>query len=177
MAKISVMTGLTLPIPGQQYGMVKLEVRYTDIDTEGDVETQLKKCDEVALQTAERSEKTLAQTVADTTGLAVEGTGLAKEFVAFKEQAQTAIMKCAREIKRQKDVIENLTGQKAGKASKAEKPPKVDKPPKAEKAPKAEKQSEDAGGEDDPVEKKGKAKEKTEKRQPLRQRLQGEPEN
>ena len=174
MAKISVMTGLTLPIPGQQYGMVKLEIRYTDIDTEGDVETQLKKCDEVALQTAERSEKTLAQTVADTTGLAVEGTGLVKEFTAFKEQAQTAIMKIAHEVKRHKDVLEQVSGSKpAGKAEKAPKAEKPEKPPKAEKAPKAEKQSEDAGGDDDPVEKP----KSEEKRTPLRKRLKGESED
>lgn len=162
MPKVSVMTGLTLPIPGQQYGMAKIEIRYTDIDIEDDVESQLKRCDEVALQTAERSEKTLAQTTADTTGLAVEGTGLVKDYTSFKEQAQTAIMKIAREVKRQKDIVDAIGGQKVSKAKKMLKPT-------------------DTGGEgeNDPgvqaEEKPEGAKVEAEKK-PLRRRLKGESE-
>ena len=168
MAKVSVMTGLTLPIPGQQYGMVKLEIRYTDIDTEDDVESQLKKCDEVALQTAERSEKTLAQTTADTTGLAVEGTGMAKEFANFKEQAQTAIMKIAREVKRQKDIVDALAGQKAGKAKKTPEPEPDDSGGPSDEG------QDDPGAQADPKSKR--EKKATSEKKPLRRRLKGEPE-
>lgn len=112
MPKISVMTGLTTKIPGQDYGMLKVEIRYTDIDTEGDIGAQLEECDKVALAAAERSEKTLAQVASDASGLAVEGVGIAPEFIAFRDQAKTAITQLAREVKRQKDVLESLAGEK-----------------------------------------------------------------
>jgi hypothetical protein len=114
MPKISVMTGLTLPIPGQQYGMLKTEIRFSDIDIDEDVDVQLKRCSEAALAASESSEKTLAQVVADTSGLAVEGTGIVAELTTFKEATKAAVTRLAQEVKRQKDVLEQTLGVLAG---------------------------------------------------------------
>ena len=73
---IDIETSITLPIPGQKFGMLKPTVRYSGININEPIEPQLERFRTVALQVAADAETTLAQMIADMTGLTVEGVGI-----------------------------------------------------------------------------------------------------
>ena len=111
------------------------------------------------MASAERAERTLAQVAADASGLAIEGAGIAQEFAAFRDQVKAAVTQIAREVKRQKDALEALAGEK---------------PAEAEEAPEAEA---GAGADGQPAQEQPQGEQAAERpRRSLRRRLEGEPE-
>ena len=83
MAKVSVKLGLTLP--GQeQYSSFRADFAISEIDTEGNVEQQLKD----ALAAGDRAtivaEAGLAQQASNLSGITLEGVGLGEQFAKFR---------------------------------------------------------------------------------------------
>ncbi len=103
MKELSFEAGITLKIPGTDYGMAKPVVRFT-VDVDGDVDAQVEQHKEALAKVAPAVEESLGQALANITGLAVEGYGLADE-VAKLAKTQAFIVK---EMKRQKEVVGRL---------------------------------------------------------------------
>jgi len=109
--RISVHLGVT--IPGErEYTSLRPDVTFSDIDTEGDVETQLSDCLAVYERVEQVAEKVLAQGLANTSGLSIEGLGLGAAFAAYKEKMKAWQENVVGELRRQKSIIDQnvLTG-------------------------------------------------------------------
>jgi len=106
MATVNVHIGFSVKIPGQDYGMLKADVDFGGIDTESDVEAQLLRCQEVAEQTSQAAEKSLATVAANLSGLNIEGVGLSKDLAELKVKVTNALKSVIDEVRRQKDIIE-----------------------------------------------------------------------
>lgn len=89
MAKVSVKLGLTLPGP-QEYSSFRADFAITDIDTEGDVEAQLKEALQAGEDAAITAEAGLASTASNVSGLTLEGVGVGEQFTKFREKFQPA---------------------------------------------------------------------------------------
>lgn len=104
MPKIDVEIGVSLKLPNVDYGMIKPTVRFSDIDTDGDLEAQIKACVAAIGPIAEGVEQALAQEAANASGLSIEGLGLAGEFTAFRDNSNAVTKKLIEQIRK-------LTGQ------------------------------------------------------------------
>ena len=83
MVKVNVKLGLTLP--GQeQYSSFRADFGISEIDTEGDVEQQLKDALEAGDQATVAAEAGLAQQASNLSGLTLEGVGLGEQFAKFR---------------------------------------------------------------------------------------------
>lgn len=119
MPMVSLELGLALPIPNQSFGSFKASVRFDQIDTDGDVEEQLKKCEAVVALAADKAEASLAQVTANVSGLAVEGVGLNKEFTEFRAQVVGTLRRIIDRVKQ----LSERTGLAAEAEVPAEEPP------------------------------------------------------
>lgn len=82
MSKVFIKNGLTLPGP-QDFSSFRSDVAF-EVDTEGNIEEQIKECVEVAERVSVASEQALAQQAANLTGLSFEGLGIASAFKKFR---------------------------------------------------------------------------------------------
>jgi hypothetical protein len=92
--------GITLKIPGTDYGMAKPIVRFT-VDVEGDVDEQIAQHKAALEKVGPAVDETLAQQLANITGLAVEGYGLASKVADLDKLLGFTIT----EMKRQKKAL------------------------------------------------------------------------
>ncbi|KKL97934.1 hypothetical protein LCGC14_1829490 [marine sediment metagenome] len=83
MPKVSIKLGLTFP-GAKDYTSFRVDVAFSDIDTDGDLEAQKKACLEVADDLAIAAEAALAQEASNLSGLAIEGAGIGAEFAEFR---------------------------------------------------------------------------------------------
>ena len=95
MPKISVHLGVTLPIPGQDYSSLRVDVQFDDIDPERDVQEQLDTCEKLVLQTTEVAERALLQQATNMSGVSLDG-GLAKKV----ERLTSVVQRIIEHIKR-----------------------------------------------------------------------------
>jgi hypothetical protein len=95
--------GITLKIPGTDYGMAKPIVRFT-IDVDGDVAEQIAQHKAALEELAPAVEEALAQQLANITGLAVEGYGLADRVEKLSKLLDFTV----KEMKRQKTVVDSI---------------------------------------------------------------------
>lgn len=87
MPKISIKSGITLP--GQKdYSSLRAEVEFAEIETDGDVKTQIEECVTAIEQTTPAAEKTLAQQLSNLSGLNIEGVGIITQFEEFKSKVR-----------------------------------------------------------------------------------------
>jgi hypothetical protein len=93
MPHISVELGLTLPIPNRDIGVFKQTIWFGSIDTEGDVDAQVKLCLDALPKVVDGAEAGLAQTAANMSALSIEGIGLAQEVTEFKGKVSEALKK------------------------------------------------------------------------------------
>lgn len=85
--KVSVTLAGTFPIvAGNNYLNIKPSVSFDEIDTEEELGPQLEKARIVALAVAAEVEATLAQAMANASGLSVEGLGLSNDFRALEDK-------------------------------------------------------------------------------------------
>jgi hypothetical protein len=111
MAKVSMDFGLTLKIPGKDFEMIKPNVSFTDIDTEGDVEAQVALCVAAVSKIEAAAEGALAQVVADLTGMAFEGGGWTAAFNTYKANRKKWEDSVLGEVMRLGGEIERLGGE------------------------------------------------------------------
>ncbi len=103
MKELSYEAAITLKIPGTDYGMAKPSVRFT-IDVEGDIAEQIEQHKAALAELAPAVEEALAQQLANITGLAVEGYGLAASVAKLEKLLDFTV----KEMKRQKEVVDKL---------------------------------------------------------------------
>lgn len=89
MAKVSVKLGLTLPGP-QEYSSFRADFAIGEIDTEGDVEAQIKEALQAGEDAAIAAEAGLASTASNVSGLTLEGVGVGEQFNKFREKFSPA---------------------------------------------------------------------------------------
>ena len=111
--ELSYEAGITLKIPGQDYGMAKPVVRFT-IDTDGDVDAQIAQHKAALEKLAPAVDEATAQGLANITGMAVEGYGLEDKVSKLSEMLDFVVA----ELKRQKKV---LAGEDPGPEAKPKK--------------------------------------------------------
>ncbi len=85
MTKVSVHMGITYP-GAKEYSSFRSDITIGEVDTEGNVDEQIKEALETIAKIGDTAEETLAQQAANASGLAVEGVGLATEFYLFREK-------------------------------------------------------------------------------------------
>ncbi|KKL96052.1 hypothetical protein LCGC14_1848380 [marine sediment metagenome] len=107
MNELSYEAGITLPIPGTKFGMSKPSVRFT-IDVEGDIDAQIEQHKKALEKLAPAVEESLAQELANITGLNVEGYGVAEKVKGLEQRLDFIVT----EMKRQKEVLEDIVGAK-----------------------------------------------------------------
>ena len=107
MLELSYEAGITLKIPGTDYGMAKPSVRFT-IDVEGDIDAQIEQHKKALEKLAPAVEESLAQELANITGLNVEGYGVAEKVKGLEQRLDFIVT----EMKRQKEVLEDIVGAK-----------------------------------------------------------------
>ncbi len=105
--ELSYEAGITLKIPGTDYGMAKPSVRFT-IDAEGDVAGQIEQHKAALEELAPAVEEALAQQLANITGLAVEGYGLSAKVEKLSKLLDFTV----EEMKRHKAVLKELAPRK-----------------------------------------------------------------
>ena len=82
MAKVTVHRGVTIA-PKNTYHSFRADITLSDIDTEGDVDKQIKDSLVVAAELSSALEEPLAQDAADVSALSIEGMGLTKQYNQF----------------------------------------------------------------------------------------------
>lgn len=87
MPKVSVKLGLTLPGP-EQYSSFRADFGISEIDTEGDVEQQLKDALAAGDRAAVVAEAGLAQQASNVSGITLEGVGVGQAFGEFRKKFQ-----------------------------------------------------------------------------------------
>ena len=105
--ELSYEAGISLKIPGQDYGMAKPVVRFT-VDSDGDVDAQIAQHKAALGKVAAAVDESLAQELANITGMAVEGYGVATKVEALEKLLDFTVA----EMKRQKAVLAGLVGAK-----------------------------------------------------------------
>ncbi|KKM69984.1 hypothetical protein LCGC14_1445340 [marine sediment metagenome] len=116
MNELSYEAAITLKIPGTDYGMAKPSVRFT-IDVEGDIDAQIEQHKKALEKLAPAVEESLAQELANITGLNVEGYGVAAKV----EKLEKLLDFTVKEMKRQKEIIESEAKKtKGGKRKKVD---------------------------------------------------------
>ena len=106
--------GITLKIPGTDYGMAKPIVRM-DFDIDGDIDEQIERHKKAMEKTGPAVEEATAQELANTTGIASEGYGLADEVAKLAKTLGFVV----KEMKRQKEVVGKLAPKGRSGARKA----------------------------------------------------------
>lgn len=114
MPKVTLHLGLTMPGP-EQYSSIRADVDFGEIDTDGDVEAQIKRCAEVLEEVAVQAETSLAQQVSNSSGLSVSGVGLGAELKDFR----TKLREWAGKVDTR---LEALEGSKNGTSDTGSKP-------------------------------------------------------
>lgn len=98
MPKISIKAGITLP--GQKdYSSLRAEVEFAEIETDGDIKTQIEECVVAIEQTTPAAEETLAQQLSNLSGLDIEGVGIATKFEEFKGKVRNWAQEMIDEMK------------------------------------------------------------------------------
>ncbi len=98
--ELSYEAGITLKIPGQDYGMAKPAIRFT-IDTDGDVDGQIAQHKVALEKLAPAVEESTALALANITGLAVEGYGMEDKVKKLSDLLDFVV----EEMKRQKAIL------------------------------------------------------------------------
>lgn len=114
MGELSFEAGITLKIPGTDYGMAKPSIRFT-IDAGGDVDGQIEQHKAALGKLAPAVEEALAQELANITGLNVEGFGVAVSVARLEKLLDFTV----KEMRRQKAVIDKLAPKGRSGARKA----------------------------------------------------------
>jgi peptidoglycan hydrolase CwlO-like protein len=112
MKELSYEAAITLKIPGTDYGMAKPSVRFT-IDADGDVAEQIEQHKAALEELAPAVEESLAQQLANITGLAVEGYGLSTKVDKLAKLLDFTVA----EMKKQKATLKELTPKKSRSGS------------------------------------------------------------
>ena len=119
MPKVTMHFGIT--VPGQkEYSSVRADVEF-QLDADGDIKVQLKKCIDATKAIEEPLEGALVQQVANLEGVSLEGVGLATEFAEFVKSMSARVNSTIDEVRRHKDTLEALDAAGLVKAKKAEK--------------------------------------------------------
>jgi len=142
MPKINLHYGITIP-GAKEYSSIRVDVGM-ELDADGDIDVQIKKCLDAAAKADEPLEGALVQRAANIEGVALEGTGLTVDLEALKAQVTAFIERSEKvsksiigEVTRHKNTLDALDASglvkaKKGKKAKAEKPEKPAEPPKEE---------------------------------------------
>lgn len=107
MAKISIHRGITVPNPDNKYNMFKADITIDEIDTEGDVDEQIKQAFEVYDKISNGMNEPLTQSVADVANLSIEGLGLATEFEEFQKNDKVWKESVVVEVKKLQKAVED----------------------------------------------------------------------
>ncbi len=107
MAKVGLHQGVTLPNPKDKWHNFKADITISEIDTEGDIDAQLKTCLDALEKIAEAVEEPLAQTLANSSGLGIEGIGLATDLTDMIKSNETWRENIVTEIKKLQKAVED----------------------------------------------------------------------
>lgn len=110
---IDVSAGATIPIPNQKFGFLRPDVAFKNIDISQPLEPQIEAAKAAALIVAAAVEETLAQQLADMSGLTVEGTGMVAELANAKADI-TALKRVANTLT---SAVKAITGKNPLKGS------------------------------------------------------------
>jgi len=119
MPKVSIKAGVT--VPGlQEYSSVRADVDFSDIDPAGDVAAQFELCLKVLESAEGYLDRGLAQQVANTSGLSIEGMGVATALKELKDKLSPWAKGVTADIKALKgaagiDVVEEKPAKKSGR--------------------------------------------------------------
>ena len=106
MAKVTVHRGVTIA-PKNTYHSFRADITLSDIDTEGDVDKQIKDSLIVAAELSSAIEEPLAQDVADVSGLSIEGMGLTKKYEQFILNDSAWKASVVKEVKKLQDMVDS----------------------------------------------------------------------
>ncbi len=106
--KVTVHVNLKLPGP-QQYSMIEVGAMFAGLDvnaTKEALSAQLDACAATTLTALPKVEEVVAQGIADASGMAVEGSGLRRQFASFEDFVNKRLQQIVEEVKRQREVID-----------------------------------------------------------------------
>ena len=103
--RVTLHLGVTLP-GAQQFSSVRADVEVSNLEVGPEFEADLERALALVSLASPSVQEALAQRVADASGLAVEGVGLAAEFSLFKERLTRWQSNVVEEVKRQRELLE-----------------------------------------------------------------------